>query len=182
MNSKLSKFIGIGIVLLLFIEIVGNIITSRAEEEEKNPIDADGMIKEGYSVSFEKEKEMAEDSYPDVSTEEYQEQLMYAISQCIITSKSLNSYECIGNNLQDSYFKSTLDNKTPSEKGEYLYQTLLQGRTPTGVDVGLVSSTKQQQIYEVTINTLESKNPFSYLFTLQDRKIQSINLQKKEGI
>lgn len=181
MSGKTASLIGIGIVVLLLVEIIGNMVNSRLEEENNNPIDSEGKIKDGYTVSFKEEEKMAIQSFPEVTDKEYNEQLMYAISQCILTSKTLNSYECIGNNLKDSYFNSERDNQSPNEKGEYLYKTLLQGHTPTGVNTKLIETKDEQQIFELSITTLERKTPFSYIFTLHNRKIKSITIESEEN-
>ncbi|WP_019156876.1 hypothetical protein [Robertmurraya massiliosenegalensis] len=174
MNSKMASLIGIGIVVLLLIEIVGSMITARIDEEKKNPIDKNGMLKDGYSISSEEEAEMSKNSYPTVSDTEYHEQLMYAICQCILTAKALESYECIGNNIVDSYFDR--EDLTENEKGEIIYKMFMKGYTPTGVEAKLINGEgdENEQTYEITIATLENKTPFIYTSVVKERKIQSI--------
>lgn len=172
--NKLGQILGIGLVIILIVELLGTWVSNGLEEEAKNPFDSEGKIKDGYTVSFEEEAKLSEESYPEVSDEEYQEELMYVVTQCILTAKELDSYECIGNNLTNSFFNAELDNKTDNEKGKYIYQRMLQGRTPTGVNSKLLKSNNGENHYEVTLSTLDSKNKRVFIFLLKDRKIQEI--------
>lgn len=180
MGRHLAKIIGVIVTVALFIEIVGNMIKFNMEEEAKNPIDASGMIKENYTVSTEEEQEMAEQSFPTVTDKHYIDQLMYAISQCIITSKSLNSYECIGNNMADSYFTNDQVHLPFNEKGKIVYDILTQGLTPTGVNTNPIEGGDHQ--YEMFISVLEKKTSLAYLLTFEGRKIISIQPIESEVI
>lgn len=177
MSSKTAALIGAIVVALLLIEIVGNLIHNYEEKEQKNPIDSSGKIKDGYTISLEEEEQMAKESFPEVSEEEYNDQLMFAISQCILTSANLNSYECIGNNIGDSYFSSEEAKLSSDEKGKIIYKQLVKNFTPSGVTATLIEG--QKQVYNLEIFVLESKNPFNYEITIDDRKITVI--KEKEG-
>jgi hypothetical protein len=172
MSNKAATLIGIVVVLLLFIEITGDLIAKTDKDEKKNPLDSSGKIKAGYTVSLEEEKKLALASFPKVTEKDYNEQLMYAFSQCILTSVSMNSYECIGNNVANSYFTDAQKNLSPNEKGKLVYTKLVKYKTPTGVNTTLLQGEKEQ--YQLTINVLESKNPFQYVVTLNNKKIETI--------
>lgn len=172
MSSKTATLVGGIIAILLLIEVIGNLIQSNREIEEKNPIDSNGRIKDGYTISFEEEEKMAIESFPEISEEEYTEQLLYAISQCILTSVTLNSYECIGNNIADSYFEKEQSNFTNNEKGKFLYSELVKGLTPTGVNTEILDT--DSQIYQLEISVLEARDPLYYVLQIEDRKIISI--------
>lgn len=171
MSSKKATFIGGIIAILLFIEVVGGLIEANREEEKNNPLDSKGRIKDGYTVSFEMEEGLALDSFPEMSEEEYNDQLLYTFSQCILTAESLNSFECLGNNVGDSYFEMSDPNLTPNEKGKIVYDHLVKNLTPTAAFTNPIEGNRT---YELVITCLESKDSLSYILQIQDRKIISI--------
>lgn len=175
MSSTVAKFIGIAIVIVLLVELVGNMVITQAKEEEKNPIDSDGMIKDGYSVSLEKQEEMEIKSYPILSDSKYNQNLLYTIGQCLFTAKELATYECIGNNVVDSFFKdSTLHGKS-KEKGEYLYALFTKGNTITAFDYQQINAIDKSEVYQIDVSILESKAPYRFVLEMSNRKIQSIS-------
>lgn len=174
----IGKLIGLILFVALIVEVDGGTINSTLEEEAKNPIASNGMINEGYTVREEKEEMMAEESFFEVEDNEYRDQLIYAISQCIITSKSLDSYECIGNNIADSYFNKKQAQLSFNLKGKIVYDTLTQGLTPTRVDSNPIQGGDNE--YEMVISVLEKQIPFTYAITFDGKKIISIQLIESE--
>lgn len=177
-GGNIAKLIGMVLFVALIVEVVGNSFNLKLEDEAKNPLDANGKIKENYTISNEEEKVMTEQSFPKVEDKEYREQLMYAISQCIITSKSLDSYECIGNNIADSYFNKKQAQLSINLKGKIVYDTLTQGLTPTRVDTNPIQGGDNE--YEMVISVLEKQIPFTYVITFDGKKIISIQLIESE--
>lgn len=175
MSTGLIKFLGIVVVVLLLVELIGNMVISQAEEEDKNPIDSNGMIKEGYSVDLELQEEMELSSYPILSNAEYNQSLLYSIGQCLFTAKELGTYECIGNNVEDSFFSNTTIHGKSKEKGEYLYALFTKGNTITSYDYQPIHVKGDIEVYRISISILESKTPYNFVLEMSYKKIQSIS-------
>lgn len=179
MNSKLAKFFGFAVALLLIFELVGNMIVDKVEKEEKNPFDKQGMIKEGYEVDIEVVKEMEENSFPTVSDAEYNDQLLYAIGQCMFTAKEFNAYECLGNNIENDYFMDTSFHDNPLEKGKYLYAMLTKGNTITGFNYEKIELPSKSSSYLISVNLMERKSPYLFEINILNRKI--VDITELEG-
>lgn len=175
MSSGVAKFLGLVVVVLLLIELVGNMVISQAEEEEKNPIDNSGMIKDGYVIDLDLQEEMELNSYPTLSNTEYNENLLYSIGQCLFTAKELETYECIGNNIDNTYFTETSIHDNPKEKGKYLYAQFTKGNTITAYDYQPMDLKNDIETYGISITILESKTPYIFIVEMSNQKIQSIS-------
>ncbi|MEK5217737.1 hypothetical protein [Psychrobacillus sp. FSL H8-0487] len=175
MSTGLIKFLGIVVVVLLLVELIGSMVISKAEEEDINPIDSKGMIKEGYSVDHKLQEEMELNSYPTLSNNEYNQNLLYSIGQCLFTAKELETYECIGNNVEDSFFNDTTIHGKSKEKGKYLFSLLTKGNTITSFDYRPIHLKEDIEVYRISISILESKSTYNFILEISNKKIQNIS-------
>lgn len=175
MSSGLIKFLGIAVVVLLLVELVGNLVMNQAEVEEKNPIASNGMIKEGHTVDLEVQEDMELSSYPILNVTEYNQSVLYSIGQCLFTAKELATYECIGNNVDDSFFNDTTIHGKSKEKGEYLYSLFTKGNTITAYDYKQISLVDETEVYRISIAILESKTSYNFVLEMSNKKIRSIS-------
>jgi len=162
--NKLLGYIGVGIVVLLLIDIGYSIIQNQKNDADENRLAkglAEGKIVEGYEVDFETERQLSDASLEEaekVNEDQSDEQFIYTFHFCI----GAKDYECLTNLLSDNLktlFKQTNSNISP---GEAMYQSISKGRSITGLEAININSENEITTYQMNVHLLDKKYPKTF--------------------
>lgn len=182
MNPVLRNIL-IGVVMIILIFEFGyQYVAFNKEAELANPVDKNGYIKDGETVSFKEEEKLAVKSFPDVTEKEYADNMLYAFSQCLMFAESIenNGYECIENNVSNEIVieKNGLKNEN---KGQAVYDLLAADKQITNVYFQYKKSEEDVFTYDVQISLDRDSVKTNYQFQIVKRQITSIDVKEEES-
>lgn len=182
MTSKFKSVLVAVIIILIVIEFGYQYNSYNSQAREESPLDEDGKIKDGRTVSFEEEKKLATKSFPQVGDREYAETMLYSFSQCLLAAEALpdTSYTCLANNVNESLISSTIKDK--KEIGKKVYQMFAKDEVVTGVDIEPSSTDEYengQLAFNMVVNFNYDSKELLYKVIVENKKIISIEIGEK---
>jgi hypothetical protein len=174
-----NLLIGFAVILLLF-ELGFQIKESNEKTEKANPIDKTGKLKEGHTIPFEKEKEMAIDSFPSVQDKDFSDNLIFAFVQSLLFYETTGNTTTFGANIGTSSQFKELDNLSNSDKGKYILKLLTKERKVTNVKftpsevITNDTGNSPLYLYDVLISLDQDTEILEFEFEVIDRKINRI--------
>lgn len=176
LSPKFRNFIIIIVIGFFFIEFGYQIIQSEEKKAAQSPIDQDGKIKEGQSVSFEKEEQLAINSFPNVKKQDYAENMLFAFSQCLLSAENIgdNGLICLSNNVADQAIDGLKAIESPVKKGQFILDYLTHGEVVTKVKT-LPANRDDYLIYQLILSLNYDDSIVRYEVKINEGKIISIN-------
>lgn len=180
MNPLIRKFLVITVLALIFFEFGYQYFQAGKRAEEQSDITKDGQIKEGREVPFEVEKELAVNSFPNITEREYASEMLFSISQCMIHAQSMgeNGYICISNNVSDEAIDGLAELNTDIERGQFILENFFGSKRIT--DVKVLPESNDSKEFEHTLRvSLNFDAEIIFLRVIvSDRKI--VYLEKRD--
>lgn len=173
------------VIGLLFTEFGYQIYQSNKKAEAQQPIDSNGLIKEGRTVTFEEEEKLALNSFPSLEGAEYAENMVQSFSQCLISAPKVgeNSFICISNNVTDEALEGLSEINTDVEKGKFILYNVTDGQLITNIDVQPVKTdNKKAHKYSLKLSLNYDAKIVDYELVIKDKKIISISNIKESDI
>lgn len=177
----MKKVIAIIVAIFLIIEFGGIILKNWNKSTDDNPVDRNGVLKEGYEVeeSFEKELfEKASEKEKKIQTlENTLLKVVYAFNFCVSSIKDIDNYECLSGLVDQTLFNDYTD---PQERGKAIYRMFVEeNEVLTGLDANSEKFDSELKLltYQLEIFTLKSRAPKIFFVTIKDNKI--IRLERR---
>lgn len=175
--NKFLVYIVVGFILITLADLGMKTIHNTKSAVEANPINAEGQIKDGYSVDFETEKKLSDESIKlaDKQMEDdIHHQFIYTFNFCFSSAKEIDSYECIGNLMQPSAYSHITTSTSNAEVGKEIYEYMTKGKSLVGLNATNETMENENFTYVLEVQILEKRYPFKFKLTLKENKITSI--------
>lgn len=171
--NKLLGYIGIGIVILLIIEVSFSVGKNHKETVVKNKVENGEVVENyDYEMDFETEKRLSDESLnkaAEATSAEAVDRFIYTFHLCISEKDST----CLTNLLSDDV-KSQFEQKSPitiSNEGDALYQFISDNQTITGIKSDKTETKDGITSYVMTVHLLNEKYPQSYTVKFRNNLI-----------